>query len=131
MLSCAENKTFAKKQVEQTKHLQDLLKEHDNVDHDVIKEGLELKELETKVEKVTREVMDIKNKHHIQDSNLEEISRQSRIDENLETRLNVVSKWCVCTVLMTECPKCLNKQIILIMCMFKSPRKISGIIRKC
>lgn len=91
MLACGDNKFLKKKEEERIKMLQQQLKEYDDVECNIKKEGLELRELEIKIEKLEREVMDFKSKHKIQDSTMDELKKQAKTDENLESRLNVVS----------------------------------------
>lgn len=91
LLACGDNKFLKKKEEERIRILQLQLKEYDEVEHDIRKEGLELKELESKVEKLQRDVRDFKNKHKIQNVYGDGLKKQVKIDENLESRLNVVS----------------------------------------
>ncbi|KAK6637156.1 hypothetical protein RUM44_007570 [Polyplax serrata] len=89
LLACGDNKFLKKKEEERIRILQLQLKEYDEVEHDIRKEGLELKELESKVEKLQRDVRDFKNKHKIQNVYGDGLKKQVKIDENLESRLNV------------------------------------------
>lgn len=70
--------------------LQHQLKEYDEVEFNIKKESVQLEELEVKVEKLEREMRDFRNSHKLQDSS-DALKKQSKTDENLETRLNVVS----------------------------------------
>lgn len=90
LVKCAESRSFQKKDEMLHRNLQEQLNEYDYIEYNIKKENQELKELQEKIEKTEKELIDLKNKHQIRDSCIEEVKKQARIDENLETRLHVV-----------------------------------------
>lgn len=89
MLTCAENKASVKKENAIQERLKEQLREYEEIEFCIKKEGQDLRELEARIENVEKSELNLKNQMH--DCGAEKSKKQEKIDENLETRLNVVS----------------------------------------
>lgn len=88
-ISSSNTKPFVKAQEKINDDVMTLLTEHDELEQEIEKKSNDLKDLQRQINLVKEKVQRIKKEKRLFSSNTDEISKEERVDENLETRLHV------------------------------------------